>query len=360
MDFALTSAPHKPLLQSIFPFSRLRSARPSSRRAFDEGQRRFYLSQYGSHTSSYFHQQPGVDYFDMPGIGFLSFLSQQDLLGRQDLVFASPVCAEENLPLLIDAFLMERGGHPVFTGVDPACARVLEKRGYSVNQIGVEFNIPIQTFKVAGKAMKYLRSVQHFGERGVEVRELAWSEVDPSEVARISSAWLAQKQVKGREIKLMSRPPEWRDAWGVRKFYCFLDGKMVGYVFFDPFFRDGRVVGYCANILRAQPDLPLKGILDFALLEALKVFRSEGAETLALGLAPCYDVQTQLNDRSTIRHILQLMYRRGGFLYSFQELAFHKTRWRAEEQRIYACLRGRSGVSDVRAALSAIRSMNVL
>jgi lysylphosphatidylglycerol synthetase-like protein (DUF2156 family) len=316
--------------------------------------------QHGSSTSAYFNLQPGVEYFDVPGVGFLSYFTYEGLLGREHLVFTNPVCSDQNLGLLIDAFLREEGGDPVFVGVDPAGARVLESRGYSVNQMGVEFNVPVQTFKVTGRGMKHLRSVQHYAERGVTVSELPWSEVDASEVSRISSAWLGKKAVKTREIKLLSRPPEWEDAWGVRKFYVFVEGRLVGFVFFDPFFRDGRIVGYCANILRSLPDVQPRGVLDFAILEAIKVFRQEGIETLALGLAPCYDVQSHLNERVILRRLLQLLFRRGSFLYSFQELAFHKTRWRGAEQRVYACLRGTRGVSDLRAAMLALRSMNVV
>src|SRR5690554_7268646 len=44
------------------------------------------------------------------------------------------------------------------------------------------------------------------------------------------------------------------DEWGVRKFYAYIDGQLAGYVFFDPWFHDGRIGGYCANILRARSE----------------------------------------------------------------------------------------------------------
>ena len=139
----------------------------------------------------------------------------------------------------------------------------------------------------------------------------------------------------------------------MRKFYCFKDGQLVGYVFFDPFFRAGRCIGYCANILRCRPGLRPPGILDFAILTALERFREEGLEWLALGIAPLHDLRRRPGDDALLRFCGRLLYRWGGSLYNFRELAFHKSRYRGRSSRLYFCKRGLGLLTTVGMALKA-------
>src|SRR5690606_39737216 len=110
-----------------------------------------------------------------------------------------------------------------------------------------------------------------------------WEPIDAAEVRGLSDAWRSQKAVSGRELRLLTRPPVFSEEWGVRKFYCYQDQRLIGYVFFDPFFREGQLIGYTANILRTWPGIRPSGVLDHILLEAIKQFQSEGVSNLSLG-----------------------------------------------------------------------------
>ena len=306
--------------------------------------RQRYVSAFGVQTSAYWNLQDGVSYFDLPGIGFISYFTEGLAGVEVDVVFTRPICSSEHMPRLIRSFIEARGSAPVFAGIDEETATLLGEMGYSVNEFGTEFLVPVQSFTIEGKHMKYLRSVRHLGRRGVEVRELGWSEVDGDEVVRISRSWMRQKKAQS-ELRILTKPPEFEDAWGVRKFYCFVKGRLEGFVFFEPFFARGECVGYCANILRSRPGVRPNGILDYTILQAMEQFRKEGRTWLALGLAPFFDVRPRAGERWLLRQLIQSVYARGERIYHFRSLAFHKTRYRARQRKMYICLKGISSLT---------------
>ena len=321
------------------------------------GEFRDYLLAYGSQSNAYFHLQRGLAAFHLPGVGFVSYHAQAGLGRTVPMVFVKPLCADGDLPRLLEAFLKEQGPAAVFMGMDEPAAAALGNLGFSVNLFGVETCLPVQDHAITGRAMRYLRTVRHYGSRGVEVRELAAGQVPMDEVRRISDQWLGRKRVRGRELRFLTRPPDFEDAWGVRKFYCFKEGRLVGFVFFDPYFREGRCVGYCANILRGEPGLRPPGLLDFTILEAMGRFREEGIQELALGISPLHGLAPYPGEDTLLRHCGSLLYRWGGALYPFRDLAFHKARFRGECRNLFFCKRG---VGRLATVLLSLRATNVL
>ena len=314
--------------------------------------RRYFL-EFGTEANAYFHFQPDLDYFVLPEVGFVSYHLQKWLGKQVPMVFVKPLCADADLGVLLAAFLDAHGPGAIFLGMDQAAAAVLGRLGFSVNEFGAEFTLPVQEFQVRGGTMKYLRTVLHAGAKGVEVKELLPSETPVAELQRISAAWLLSRRVRGRELRFLTRPPEFGPAWGVRRFYCFKEGRLVGFVFFDPSFRAGRCIGYCANILRQEPGLKPPGILDFAILTALRTFKAEGIERLSLGIAPLHDLREHPGEDRLLRFCGQRLYHWGGWLYNFRELAFHKTRYRAEPRKLYFCKRGPGLLATVAMGLRA-------
>ena len=318
-------------------------------------QQREYLLEFGSQSNAYFHFLEGLQTFHLPGVGFVSYHLQPRWRGPVPMVFVKPLCANANLHRLLEAFLAGQGRAAVFLGMDEATARVLSGLGFSVNEFGVEFNVAIQEHRVQGKAMKHLRTVLHNGAKGVEVKELHPGEVPLDELTRISDGWLRAHRVNNRELQFLTRPPRFQEEWQVRKFYCFKDGRLVGFVFFDPFFQGGRCLGYCANILRCEGGLRPPGILDFAILTAMAKFREEGLQSLALGVAPLHDLQKYPGDNPILRICGQQLYRFGGSLYNFRELAFHKSRYRGTMSKLYFCKRGLGNLAAFSLSLRATK-----
>ncbi|MDX5298710.1 MAG: DUF2156 domain-containing protein, partial [Gammaproteobacteria bacterium] len=231
--------------------------------------------------------------------------------------------------------------------------------GFHINEMGTEFSVRIADFNVEGKHKKQLRHAANLGKRcQVSVQELRWHEVDQRAVLDISEQWRQHKAVSSHELRLLTRPPVYNEEWAVRKFYAFdASGKILGYVFFDPFFRDGKVIGYTANILRQCMDEVPAGLLDFIVLEAMERFRHEGVEWLSLGISPLHNVQAVPGDRPGIRAVCKMLYEKGNKFYAFKALAYHKSRYRGEESKWYLAT---DDISVVKVAWTMLRGTGVL
>lgn len=324
---------------------------------FTEDERRDYLTQFGWQSNAYFNLQDGVDYFDVPNVGFIAFHRQRRLRGEVPIVFTRPVCAPWNLERLLRFFLDRHGERVIFVCIDEEVAAILRQFGFTTNVVSTEFDIPVQGFELKGQKMRYLRQAQNRCEKVIDVRELTCSQTDRNEVMALSNAWLRSKAVKNRELRLTTRPPEYVDRWGVRRFYAFKEGELVGFVFFDPFFRDGRVIGYMANVLRSKPGLRPHGVLDYVILKAVEKFRAEGLEVFSLGQSPLHGIVPCKGESKFLRRCGALAYEKGGFLYASKDLATHKALYRAKEEKAYLAKRG---LGDLATAWLLLRAMNAI
>jgi lysylphosphatidylglycerol synthetase-like protein (DUF2156 family) len=100
-------------------------------------------------------------------------------------------------------------------------------------------------------------------------------------------------------------------------------------------YRDGKVVGYAANILRC--DEKRFGRLATAIhMEAIEVFRPEGIETLNIMLAPFVKLEAgKFNDDFGTRMFFKLSENFGNDIYNFKGLSFHKSKYRGIEKSLY-------------------------
>ena len=316
-------------------------------------EKKHLLSKFGHQSSSYFTLQPNVEFFGCKHRGYISFQRQKTVLGQVIIVFCDPVCKKEYTFELIRAFLLNTPGKTIFLGVTKEIASILRMQNYYTNQMGTEFSLELKSFQVKGKDKKHLRHAANLGKRyGLTVRELSWTEIDQNEVHRISESWRLHKTVNNRELKLLTRPPEFRNEWEVRKFYCFEGKSLLGYVFFDPYFENGKVIGYCANIIRKCPQAKPSDLLDYIILEAIKIFRQEGIGQLSLGISPLYNIEQETGDRAIVRGLQKFLYHHGNSLYAFKPLAYHKTRYRGDENKWYICTRN---ISLIKTALAVLQ-----
>ncbi len=301
-----------------------------------EGPSQELVKRYGGQSSAYFTLQSGAERFGIEGVGFVAYAPVRTLLGRVNVVFANPVCHDRGRQWLLQEFLNQVPGRALFVGIDGGAAEDLRKLGYAINEMGTEFSFRIPGFSVAGKHKKQLRHAANLGKRqNLSVVEQTAEEADMASARRISEGWRLSKAVKQRELRLLTRPPQFGNEWGVRKFYCYQNGRLLGYVFFDPFFKDGKIIGYTANVLRQDTGNSPSGLLDYIILEAMKVFEAEGVEQLSLGISPVYNVQPCAGDSKVLRGICRILYQKGNSFYAFKALSYHKSRYRAKETKWY-------------------------
>jgi lysylphosphatidylglycerol synthetase-like protein (DUF2156 family) len=305
------------------------------------------LKQYGRGSLAYSSLQAGMQYYMNDKLGYCAYVPLSD---SEDsvCVLADPICSKENLRAFLDAFLLEKKD-PIFLHASHDTAEILNERGFSVNELGVETIIEIQKFTLSGNKRQPLRQARNNAKRDKLVcREVLSSDPEMRKAFRkISEEWMKHKVMNDSEMQFIVRPIVYVDEIDVRKFVALKGDAVVGFIIFDPIYENGKVKGYIANHLRSNLDRSYS-VVDFILLEALDIFKAEGKEELSLGLSPL----AKVDDSEEFRHSKLLTahfkysFEKANFLYNFKNLYRHKSKYRPElpgahEEKVYCCMKTR-------------------
>jgi lysylphosphatidylglycerol synthetase-like protein (DUF2156 family) len=352
------SVPNLPTIQNQYLTGLAAGSSETGRTRCDARISEQFIRAHGSQSNSYFALQPDCHHYFDAQCGFVPYVPVVLAGRRVNVVPTRPVASDRAMGRLLADFEENVPGQPLYVGVDRALASTLAGRGYDTTMMGTEFSVDLTSFSLRGRAMKQLRHARNLHRRcAVQVVEQTAEQVNWRDVVDISAAWRCHKAVKQRELGLLTRPPVFDDEWGVRKFYAYVDDALAGYVFFDPYFHDGRVQGYCANILRASPDMNQLGVLDYIILNAMEQFRDEGVAGVSLGIAPLHGVRRFPGDRAGLRRLQQWLYGYGNRLYAFAPLAYHKTRYRGVAAPWFVCARD---LSSIRIVATLLKGTGVL
>ncbi len=305
------------------------------------------LKQYGRGSLAYSSLQAGMQYYMNDKLGYCAYVPLSD---SEDsvCVLADPICSKENLRAFLDAFLLEKKD-PIFLHASRNTAEILNERGFSVNELGVETIIEIQKFTLSGNKRQALRQARNNAKRdNLVCREVLSSDPEMRKAFRkISEDWMKHKVMNDSEMQFIVRPIVYVDEIDVRKFVALKGDTVVGFIIFDPIYENGKVKGYIANHLRSNLDRSYS-VVDFILLEALDIFKAEGKEELSLGLSPL----AKVDDSEEFRHSKLLTahfkysFEKANFLYNFKNLYRHKSKYRPElpgahEEKVYCCMKTR-------------------
>lgn len=299
-----------------------------------------FLRQHGREALSYATLQDGLEYFT-DECGYIAFNSiTHPVFARKPraIAFADPVCAVADYPRILRNFL-KAYPRAAFCVISEECAAALRGLGFKANCIGYEPELPVQSYNTKGnwKEFDLIKRARNEAKReGITISEPDVAALNRQSLDAVSTQWIGTKKVNDREIWLYARRPVFEHEEDVRKFVaCDRDGKVAGFAFYDPMYRDGQVVGYSANISRC--DEQRFGKLATAIhMEAMERFRAEGREVLNLCLAPFVKLETgKFNDDRGARLFFQASARFGENIYNFQGLAFHKGKYRGREKPIY-------------------------
>ncbi len=305
------------------------------------------LKQYGRGSLAYSSLQAGMQYYMNDKLGYCAYVPLSD---SEDsvCVLADPICSKENLRAFLDAFLQEKKD-PIFLHASRDTAEILNERGFSVNELGVETIIEIQKFTLSGNKRQALRQARNNAKRdNLVCKEVLSSDPEMRKAFRkISEEWMKHKVMNDSEMQFIVRPIVYVDEIDVRKFVALKGDAVVGFIIFDPIYENGKVKGYIANHLRSNLDRSYS-VVDFILLEALDIFKAEGKEELSLGLSPL----AKVDDSQEFRHSKLLTahfkysFEKANFLYNFKNLYRHKSKYRPElpgahEEKVYCCMKTR-------------------
>jgi len=300
-----------------------------------------HLRLHGREALSYATLQDGLEYF-VHDCGYIAFTTVRHPVfspRTKPIVLSDPVCAADDYRRIITEFLVHYP-HAVFTVVSEACALVLRELKYKANCVGYEPELDIQTYNTKGdwKELDLIKRARNEAKReGYVIREEKDIEaIDRASLDRVTAQWLSHKRVNDREIWVYARRPVYGFEPDVRKFVAYdRDGKVIGFVFYDPMYRDGRVYGYAASISRCDEDR--FGRLTTAVhMTAMDVFKEEGKEILNLCLATFVKLDAgRFNDDWGMKMFFQMSERFGDNIYNFKGLSFNKSKYRGREKSLY-------------------------
>jgi lysylphosphatidylglycerol synthetase-like protein (DUF2156 family) len=311
-----------------------------------------FLTRHGGAALAYATLQAGMEYF-ITDDGYIAYTTVRHpvLAPRtKKILLSDPICAPDDLPRLVGDFLRVNP-RAVFTCISESCASALRELGFKANCIGYECLLPVQTYNTKGnwKELDLIKRGRNEARReGLTIREENIAAVNQAELKAVSERWIAGKPVNDREIWIFARRPVFGPEEGVRKFVAYdRDGRAAGFAFYDPMYRDGKIFGYAANISRC--DEKRFGRLATALhMEAVEKFKTEGREVLNLMLAPCVGLERgKFNDDYASKLFFQLSERYGNEIYNFRGLAFHKAKYRGEENSLYFASNGLWPSNDI-------------
>ncbi len=305
------------------------------------------LQEHGYGSLAYSSLQKGLQYYMHPELGYIAYTPLRD--GPNSVcVLADPICSKENTKALIEEFLKVKKD-PVFLHISHDTGKILNDLGFSVNELGVETILEIQTFNLVGNKKQQLRNARN----GAKKDELSIVEIDTVDDAmlksfkKISDGWMKEKVISDSEMQFIVRPVVFVDEIDVRKFVAVKDKEVVGFVIFDPMYEDGKVIGYIANHLRTNLERTYS-IVDAILIEALEKFKQEGKKELSLGLSPLakVDDSQEFKHSKLLKAHFKYAFERANFLYNFKNLARHKLKYRPElegcrEEKVYCAMNTR-------------------
>ncbi len=287
-----------------------------------------YIRAYGNHCMSFSTLQPGMQYFDVPGKGFIAFMPKWG----SAMVLSDPVCADGDRERLIGDFLKIHPRTGFIQITEPVADLMHHQFGYYATQFGIETIIDLNTWSISGKKKQVLRTALNQAKKmGVEIREC------PGENCyhELSKNWMSTRKIKNREIGFLIRPMNMDHQHETRKFFAYLDGEIIGFIFFDPVYQDGKIISYVPNISRFSHEFR-QGIFYAIMLTAMDQFKQEGLGEINLGLSILVlDEADKKSEALLLKNIERLIFRYGNFIYNFKGISFTKSRFMGRENKFY-------------------------
>ena len=287
-----------------------------------------YLKKFGTHSQSFSTLQPDMDYFDLPGIGYIGFMRKWGMT----FVLSDPVTAPEHFELILERF-HQRYPNASYVQVTEPVVEILHRRfGLYGTQFGSESRIDLAAWSLKGKKKQAIRTALNQAEKnGITVRE----RFGDDHTREISEAWIRTRKCKSNEIRFLIRPMQMTYRENERHFYAYQDGKAVGFIYFDPIYHNNRIISYVPNISRANANFR-QGIFYTLMAHAMEVFQAEGVPFLDLGLIPLsLDDSLERQESRLLKRLFHRLYQHGNFLYNFKGLEFTKSRFRGDVSKTY-------------------------
>ena len=282
--------------------------------------------------------QPGLEYFGGEE-GFLAYKQ----VGSTAFVLSNPLAPIDGCEDLILRFVSEQSD-VCFWQVSRPVAKILEKIGFGVNEMGTETRIELDGYEFDGpRKRNFRRALNRAACRCYTIAERSVTSLDREELRTVSERWRQTRGVKNREMTFLTRPAILDDEVDVRKFFTFdHKGSLQAFAFFDPIYEGGEVVGYLCSAKRRLPEADT--LVGYAILHrAIRTFQDEGKAILSLGLSPLCGIEDkELSSNRLVSFGFRAVYRSRLFnelIYPLQGFAAHKGAFCGSAEQTYCAFK---------------------
>ena len=282
--------------------------------------------------------QTGLDYFGGEE-GFLAYKQ----VGSTAFALANPLAPIGRCEELIRSFVSERNDVCFWQASRPV-AKILEKIGFCVNEMGTETRIELGSYDFDGpRKRNFRRALKRAACCSYTIAERSVTSLDREELQTVSERWRQTRGVKNREMTFLTRPAILDDEVDVRKFFAFdPKGCLQAFAFFDPIYKAGKVVGYLCSAKRRLPEADT--MVGYALLHrAIRTFQEEGKAMLSLGLSPLCGIEDkELSSNRLVSLGFRAVYRSRLFnqlIYPLKGYAAHKGAFCGSAEQTYCAFK---------------------
>jgi lysylphosphatidylglycerol synthetase-like protein (DUF2156 family) len=241
------------------------------------------LREHGENPSGFLALNTGNAYFTDPSAdGFIAYRPA----GRYLIQFGGAFAPEADRRRLVEAFLdFARSERRKVAAIQlqRADAELYADCGFTVNQVGSSYSVPLSGYTLRGsKFVKLRNKISRARRSGLEVAEVPFAEC-AEDIAGIDRAWLGGKGRHVKEIEFLVGECGGPVQDQRRLFVGRLDGAVVAYISYSPAF--GSRPGWLHDLSRRLPSVP-PGVMEAVNLSALEGFQREGAQWLHFGFTP--------------------------------------------------------------------------
>lgn len=302
------------------------------------------IIEFGSHILSYSALSPHSKSFKLDGQGFISYVVSD----KSAIMIGDPI--SQNNELLIKQFFRycQRNSYePCAVQITKKSAKIFNDLGFEVNKLGIETNILLKDYDENKEGNGSLRRIIRKAENmGIIVEEKSIEEINKEEVKHISDSWLKTK-INKEELGVLLRRLEYKDEPYTRKFFAKKNNQLLGYIFFDPIFKDGNIIGLYSNIERYNGSFP--NLKTFILTQAINSFKKESSNLkyISQGLSPFHKIGwNRFNENPTLKEYFQETYEESKH-YAFKGISYHKERYfKSDKKQIPVYIAFEKGTSS--------------
>jgi lysylphosphatidylglycerol synthetase-like protein (DUF2156 family) len=252
--------------------------------------------------------------------------------GRWLIQFAGPFAADTEYVELLDRFRQfaaRQRRRVLAVQLQRRDADAYAAHGFTVNQLGASYALPLADFTLRGSKFMQLRNkISRARRAGLTIDEVP-ADAPRSERDDIDREWL---RAKGRHVKpLRFLVGEHAGAQEGRRrlFIGRIDGRAVAYITYSPVY--GSRPGWLHDLSRRRAQAP-PGVMEAINVTAIETFRGEGAEWLHFGftpfssLDPAYEVSSA---SPLVGRIIRMLAAHGKAIYPAATQHAYKEKWGA-------------------------------